>query len=97
MPAFLPSQPVNPSSLGQTSRCHRRARRGPSSVRSNRARLHSRRLVDGLLTVRTLGESERDAIRRALEEVSGNRRRAAERLGLGEWTLYDKLKRYGMR
>jgi len=44
----------------------------------------------------TLEEIEREAIRRALEEVSGNRRRAAERLGMGERTLYDKLKRYGI-
>jgi two-component system, NtrC family, response regulator AtoC len=44
----------------------------------------------------TLEEIEREAIRRALEEVSGNRRRAAERLGMGERTLYDKIKRYGI-
>jgi len=44
----------------------------------------------------TLEEIEREAIRRALEEVSGNRRRAAERLGMGERTLYEKLKRYGI-
>ena len=44
----------------------------------------------------TLEEIEREAIRRALEEVSGNRRRAAERLGMGERTLYDKIKRYGV-
>ncbi len=45
---------------------------------------------------RTMDEIERDAIRRALEEVGGNRRRAAERLGIGERTLYEKLKRYAM-
>ena len=44
----------------------------------------------------TLEEIERDAIRRALDEANGNRRRAAERLGMGERTLYDKLKRYGI-
>ena len=42
----------------------------------------------------TMEELEKDAIRRALEEVGGNRRRAAERLGIGERTLYEKLKRY---
>lgn len=39
---------------------------------------------------------EREAIQRALARVSGNRRLAAEQLGLGLRTLYDKLKRYGL-
>jgi DNA-binding NtrC family response regulator len=42
----------------------------------------------------TMAEIEREAIRRTLEEVGGNRRLAAERLGIGLRTLYDKLKRY---
>jgi two-component system, NtrC family, response regulator AtoC len=45
---------------------------------------------------RTMVDIERDAIRRALDEAAGNRRRAAQQLGIGERTLYDKLKRYGM-
>jgi two-component system response regulator FlrC len=45
--------------------------------------------------IRPLAELERDAILRALASVGGNRRRAAELLGIGERTLYDKLKRYG--
>ncbi|HEX9894234.1 MAG TPA: sigma-54 dependent transcriptional regulator, partial [Gemmatimonadales bacterium] len=45
---------------------------------------------------RTMAEIERDAIRRALDEAAGNRRRAARRLGIGERTLYDKLRRYGI-
>jgi two-component system, NtrC family, response regulator AtoC len=32
----------------------------------------------------------------ALAEVGGNRRLAAERLGIGVRTLYEKLKRYGI-
>jgi len=44
----------------------------------------------------TMEEIERGAIERALAETGGNRRRAAERLGIGERTLYDKLKRYGI-
>ena len=44
----------------------------------------------------TMEEIERGAIERALSESGGNRRRAAERLGIGERTLYDKLKRYGL-
>ena len=46
--------------------------------------------------IRTLAELERDAVLRALESVGGNRRRAAELLGIGERTLYEKLKRYGV-
>ncbi len=42
----------------------------------------------------TLDALEREAIVRALDAVSGNRRLAAERLGIGLRTLYDKLKRY---
>ena len=43
---------------------------------------------------RTMNDIERDAIRAALDEVGGNRRLAAERLGIGVRTLYEKLKRY---
>jgi two-component system, NtrC family, response regulator AtoC len=39
---------------------------------------------------------ERDAIVRALAASQGNRRKAAEALGIGLRTLYDKLKRYGI-
>ena len=41
----------------------------------------------------TLAELEREAIPGAAER-GGNRKRAAERLGIGLRTLYDKLKRY---
>jgi two-component system response regulator FlrC len=41
----------------------------------------------------TLAEMERKAIQRALEATGGNRKRAAELLGIGERTLYDKLKK----
>ncbi|MGE5175557.1 MAG: sigma-54-dependent transcriptional regulator [Hyphomicrobiales bacterium] len=43
---------------------------------------------------RPLDELEREAIERALVETGGNRRIAAERLGIGLRTLYEKLKRY---
>jgi two-component system response regulator FlrC len=46
--------------------------------------------------IRPLVELEREAILRALDAVSGNRRKAAELLGIGERTLYDKLKKYGV-
>ena len=43
----------------------------------------------------TMDELERAAILAALQEEGGNRRRAAEVLGIGERTLYRKIKRYG--
>jgi two-component system response regulator FlrC len=45
---------------------------------------------------RTMADIERAAIRRALDESAGNRRLAAERLGIGVRTLYEKLKRYDL-
>jgi two-component system response regulator FlrC len=44
----------------------------------------------------SLADRERETIAEALRIESGNRRRAAERLGIAERTLYDKLKRYGL-
>jgi DNA-binding NtrC family response regulator len=41
-------------------------------------------------------ETEREAIRRALEEADGNRTRAAAALGMGRTTLWQKLKAYGL-
>ena len=42
----------------------------------------------------TMAEVERAAIEAALREHRGNRRRAAEELGIGERTLYRKIKAY---
>ena len=44
----------------------------------------------------TMADVERAAIEAALRETKGNRRRAAELLGIGERTLYRKLKQYQM-
>lgn len=44
----------------------------------------------------TLAELEREAIIQALDDVEGHRKKAAERLGIGLRTLYDKLKRYNI-
>jgi DNA-binding NtrC family response regulator len=42
----------------------------------------------------TMAEVERAAIEAALQETRGNRRKAADVLGIGERTLYRKLKEY---
>jgi DNA-binding NtrC family response regulator len=42
----------------------------------------------------TMADVERAAIEAALRETKGNRRKAAELLGIGERTLYRKLKEY---
>ncbi|MFO8072614.1 MAG: sigma-54 dependent transcriptional regulator [Polyangia bacterium] len=44
----------------------------------------------------TLEDLERVAIERALDAVGGHRKKAAERLGIGLRTLYDKLKEYDL-
>ena len=44
----------------------------------------------------SLADIEREAIQAALARAGGNRRAAAERLGIGLRTLYEKLKRYGV-
>ena len=44
----------------------------------------------------TMDEMEEDLIRKTLESVGGNRRTAAKKLGIGERTLYRKLKKYGV-
>ena len=44
----------------------------------------------------TMEDLEKEAIRVVLEEVGGNRRKAAEYLGIGERTLYRKIKEYGL-
>jgi len=43
-----------------------------------------------------LQEIERETIRRALEDCSGQRRAAARRLGIAESTLYEKINRYDL-
>lgn len=49
-----------------------------------------------VLEGRALADLEQVAIEATLASVDGNRKQAAERLGIGLRTLYDKLKRYGM-
>jgi len=51
----------------------------------------------GQVDVQTLSSLERTALREALRTTSGNRRRAAELLGISERTLYRKIKEYGLQ
>jgi len=44
----------------------------------------------------TMADVERAAIEAALRDTQGNRRKAAEILGIGERTLYRKLKAYAL-
>ncbi|MSR22861.1 MAG: sigma-54-dependent Fis family transcriptional regulator [Gemmatimonadetes bacterium] len=44
----------------------------------------------------TMDTLEEEAIRAVLRKMGGNRRRAAESLGIGERTLYRKIKKYGI-
>jgi DNA-binding NtrC family response regulator len=44
----------------------------------------------------TMAEVEKAAIAAALKDFRGNRRRAAEQLGIGERTLYRKIKAYNL-
>ena len=44
----------------------------------------------------SMSEIERIAIETVLKEHDGNRRKAAQVLGIGERTLYRKLKEYGL-
>lgn len=44
----------------------------------------------------TMEEMERQAVTAALREVEGNRRKAAELLGIGERTLYRKIEKFNL-
>ena len=49
------------------------------------------------LSGRTLKDLEKEAIEHALDQVGGNRKRAAQALGMGVRTLYRKLDEYGLK
>ena len=44
----------------------------------------------------TIEENEREIIRRALTKANGNRKKAAELLGLSDRTIYRKMKQYDL-
>jgi len=56
-------------------------------------------LAPNVISIRpgmSMAEIERTAIEAALRETHGNRRKAADMLGIGERTLYRKLKEYNL-
>jgi len=65
----------------------------PGHIRPQQPLDPSRSLPMGV----TIQEMERELIRATLEHVGGNRRKAAESLGIGERTLYRKIGEYDLR
>ena len=74
------------SEAGGTGRVIGSARIEPRDAQPD----HSFMVVPGM----SMEDIERQAIQAALKETHGNRRRAAELLGIGERTLYRKLREY---
>jgi two-component system response regulator HydG len=68
----------------------------PPEVRSSDDRADAQGGVGSLAGV-GLDRLEREAIRQTLAMTAGNREQAAQLLGIGERTLYRKLKEYGLR
>jgi len=70
---------------------------GPGSAVTSGTPIEAAPLPEGEVLYRagmTMADVERAAIEAALRETQGNRRKAAEILGIGERTLYRKLKAY---
>ncbi len=61
------------------------------------ASLSSRPVESGKKQLKSLKELEKEAIKDALEQTSGHRRRAAEILGISLRSLQYKLKEYGLK
>jgi len=72
---------------------------GPGSALTSVAPVETEPALEGEVVYRagmTMAEVERAAIEAALRQTKGNRRKAAEILGIGERTLYRKLKEYAL-
>ena len=67
----------------------------PEEVRSNDDGEDSPSM--GSLAGMGLDRLEKEAIRQTLQLTGGNREKTADMLGIGERTLYRKLKEYGLR
>ena len=72
---------------------------GPGSTLTPAAPVEAEPVLEADVVYRpgmTMAEVERAAIEAALRATRGNRRKAAEVLGIGERTLYRKLKAYAL-
>src|SRR5216684_4439770 len=72
---------------------------GPGSQATPVATVEAEPAAEGEVLYRpgmTMADVERATIEAALRETKGNRRKAAEILGIGERTLYRKLKEYAL-
>jgi DNA-binding NtrC family response regulator len=72
---------------------------GPGTVLAPATSVEAEPATEGEVVYRagmTMADVERAAIEAALRQTKGNRRRAAEVLGIGERTLYRKLKEYAL-
>lgn len=56
--------------------------------------VNTSRLTGASLSGRSLADIEREAIMQALQDTNGNKKRAAEQLGIDRRTLYNKLAAY---
>jgi two-component system response regulator HydG len=68
----------------------------PDEVRSSDDSAEGQGTVGSLAGV-GLDKLEKEAIRQTLAMTAGNREQTAQMLGIGERTLYRKLKEYGLR
>ena len=68
----------------------------PESIRASAGEHQSEEAEAGTLAGKSLQQIEKRAIRETLLLTGGNRERAASMLGIGERTLYRKLKEYGL-
>jgi two-component system response regulator HydG len=68
----------------------------PAEIRTDDAAAEAQGGVGSLAGV-GLERLEKEAIRQTLAMTAGNREQAAQMLGIGERTLYRKLKEYGLR
>ena len=95
----VPSQEIfsgsSPEELSDESRT-RLDSPGPEGAEGGRGPLPVEEEVVVYRPGMTMDEVEREAIQLALKGVGGNRRKAAEQLGIGERTLYRKIKSFGL-
>jgi DNA-binding NtrC family response regulator len=68
----------------------------PAEVQLPPALQETKRAIPGRQGVQSLDDMERSAILQALAQCQGNKKKAAELLGIQRPTLYNKLKRYAI-